>query len=134
MDLLGLWGVHATTYMLVFAIATTVLFSVPIAFAPLSWARLFQWRIPDDTHLALYFGRCLGAFALLFEALLLRAASGHDVALVFVMLLCVCAAMVLIHVWGAFRHQQPWTETAEIGLWSLFFGLTWLFFPTGVGA
>ncbi len=135
MTLLGLWGEHATDYLLVFVAGTTLIFSIPISFAPLVWARLFQWRIPDDTDLAVYFGRCLGAFALLFEALMLRAAVlGHDIALVFVMLMCVCAAMVVIHIWGAIRRQQPWTETAEIGLWAAFFALTWLFFPVTAAA
>ena len=29
------------------------------------WARAMQWNIPDDTDLAVYFGRCLGAFILI---------------------------------------------------------------------
>ena len=33
-----------------------------------------RWRIPQDIDLAVYFGRCLGAFILIVEALMLRAA------------------------------------------------------------
>ena len=72
--MIGLWSLHAQTYLLVLAISTTLVFALPIFLFPLTWARLMRWRIPQDIDLAVYFGRCLGAFILIVEALMLRAA------------------------------------------------------------
>jgi hypothetical protein len=72
--MIGVWTHHAQTFLLVLAALTPVLFSIPIAFAPLQWARLVGWRIPESRDLALYFGRCLGAFALILNFFMFRAA------------------------------------------------------------
>jgi len=128
--MLGLWGAHAPTYLLVLVTATPLSFALPICLMPLAWARRFTWRVPEDTHLALYFGRCLGAFALVFEALLLRAAlTGDGLLWGCQMLLMVSASMVVVHLWGAVQRVQPWIETLEIGLYGGLFGLTLLFYP-----
>ena len=66
------WLVTGTSWTL----ATTLVFALPIFLVPLTWARLMRWRIPQDVDLAVYFGRCLGAFILIVEALMLRAALG----------------------------------------------------------
>lgn len=60
--MLGLFGAHSQTFLLIVMATTTVAFALPIFAVPLTWARIFRWRIPDDTDLAVYFGRCLGAF------------------------------------------------------------------------
>ena len=56
-------------------ILTTLFFALPIFIAPLRWARLMGWTIPEHEHLAIYFGRCLGAFILVVEASMLRSAT-----------------------------------------------------------
>src|SRR5690606_37786947 len=73
-SMIGLWSESAQTFLLVLAISTTLVFALPIFLLPLAWARLMRWRIPQDIDLAVYFGRCLGAFILIVEALMLRAA------------------------------------------------------------
>src|ERR1051326_3101395 len=72
--MIGIWSAHAQAYLLVTMAITTITFALPIFLAPLRWARMLGWTIPAHTDLAVYFGRCLGAFVLIVEALMLRAA------------------------------------------------------------
>jgi hypothetical protein len=73
--MIGLWNAHAQSYLLVLVAITTITFALPLFILPLAWARLFRWKVPSETDLALYFGRCLGAFVLIVEALMLRAGA-----------------------------------------------------------
>src|SRR6478752_3647259 len=34
---------------------------IPMLFFPLLWARMLRWKIPSETALLVYLGRCLGA-------------------------------------------------------------------------
>jgi hypothetical protein len=131
MPWMGLWSAHASTFLTVLVIGTTLLFALPLLFFPIGWARLFGWRIPERTDLAIYFGRCLGAFILVFEVLAWRAARGHDAPLVFAMLLGISGLMTLVHAWGAYRRIQPPLETLETFFYAALFVLGWLFFPVG---
>jgi len=128
--MLGQYGDYATTYVLVLMISTTIGFAGPILLAPLAWARVMLWRIPADTDLAVYFGRCLGAFILIVELLMLRAVTtGAGLADTFNVLFAVCGLMLVIHVHGAIRRVQPITETLEIGFWALLLVANTLFYP-----
>ena len=65
-----------------------------------------------------YFGRCLGALALTTEYFTWQGSRNLVIAPVAVVGLGVfCAIMVVVHIDGAFRRIQPWTETAEIAFW-----------------
>jgi uncharacterized membrane protein YsdA (DUF1294 family) len=128
--MLGLWGAHAQVFLLCLFAVTTIVFALPIFLVPLTWARWFQWRIPEQTDLAVYFGRCLGAFVLIVELLMLRAGlTGEGIAFTFQVLGAVATFMVLVHIWGALLKIQPWTETLEIGMYSGMLLLTILFYP-----
>jgi hypothetical protein len=128
--MLGLWSEYARTYLLLLMAATTVAFALPIFLAPLKWARWFGWTIPQQTDLAVYFGRCLGAFILIVELLMLRAAvTGTGLVFTFQVLLAVAALMIVVHVWGALLRIQPISETLEIGMYSGLALLTVLFYP-----
>lgn len=128
--MLGQYGDYATTYVLVLMISTTIGFAGPILLAPLAWARVMLWRIPADTDLAVYFGRCLGAFILIVELLMLRAVTtGAGLADTFNVLFAVYGLMLVIHVHGAIRRVQPITETLEIGFWALLLVANTLFYP-----
>ncbi len=97
-----------------------VVYAVPILVAPLWWARQFRWTMPEHTHLAVYFGRCLGALAVAVVVLCVRAAPHpQEHATVFELLVVAGGLLTAVHVWGAVRRQQPWTETAEIALYGL---------------
>ncbi|MCG4788619.1 hypothetical protein L0N33_25160, partial [Roseburia faecis] len=65
--MLGYYAQYSSVYITTLMIVTTLFFALPIFIAPLTWARLMQWTIPEHTHLAIYFGRCLGAFILVVE-------------------------------------------------------------------
>ena len=128
--MLGLWGAHARTYLLLLMTVTTAVFALPIFLAPLKWARWFGWTIPQHTDLAVYFGRCLGSFILIVELLMLQAAvTGTGLVITFQVLLAVSAFMIVVHVWGALLRIQPVSETLEIGMYSVLALLTILFYP-----
>ena len=126
----GIWGTYSQAFLLTLVCVTSIVFALPIFLVPLTWARWFGWRIPQERDLAIYFGRCLGAFILIVEALMLRAGlSGEGIVFTFQVLLAVAALMVIVHVWGAIRRIQPISETLEIGMYSGMFLLAVLFYP-----
>lgn len=128
--MLGLWSDHAAQYLLLLVVATTLVFALPIFLVPLSWARLMGWRIPTHTDLAVYFGRCLGAFILILEALMLRAAlTGEAMHTAFELLAATAAMMIAVHVYGAIKRIQPLSETLEIAFYVLLLLLTLMFWP-----
>ena len=127
---LGIWSEHARDYLLVVTIVTTLVFALPIYLAPLGWARLMGWRIPADTDLTIYFGRCLGAFILIIEGLMLRAAlTGEGLLYTFQVIVAVAGLMTVVHIWGALQRIQPLLETLEIGMYAALLALTLLFWP-----
>ena len=66
--MIGMYAEHSSTFLRVFAVLTGVVFSLPIFVAPLTWARIFRWQVDARADLALYFGRCLGAFAVIISS------------------------------------------------------------------
>ena len=128
--MLGIWSAHSQAFLLVLVCVTSIVFALPIFLVPLTWARWFGWRIPQERDLAIYFGRCLGAFILIVEALMLRAGlSGEGLVFTFQVLLAVATLMVIVHIWGALLRIQPISETLEIGMYSGMFLLAVLFYP-----
>ncbi|MEQ1695384.1 MAG: hypothetical protein ABL901_06030 [Hyphomicrobiaceae bacterium] len=128
--MIGIWSANAQQFLLVLGIATTIFFAIPIFAVPLVWARLMLWRVPEDTNLTIYFGRCLGAFVLMMEFLILRAGVyGTGITMVFEIMMIVWIFMTIVHVWGWLTNIQPVTETIEIGLWLLLIALTLVFWP-----
>ena len=128
--MLGLWSAHAADFLLILTLATTLVFALPIFLVPLTWARLMAWQIPQQTDLAVYFGRCLGAFILILEALMLRAAlTGEAMHTAFELLAATATMMIVVHVYGALMRIQPLSETLEIGFYVLLLLLTLMFWP-----
>jgi hypothetical protein len=126
----GLWSELAPQYLLILTLSTTLVFALPIFCIPLVWARLMGWTLPAHTDLAVYFGRCLGAFILILEAMMLRAAlTGEAIHAVFEMILAVAVMMIVVHVYGALRRIQPLSDTLEIGFYVGLLVLTLLFWP-----
>lgn len=129
--MLGHYAQYSREYITTLMILTTLFFALPIFIAPLRWARLMGWTIPEHEHLAIYFGRCLGAFILVVEATMLRSATtGTSFNYAFDVLFLVFALMFVMHVYGAIRKIQPLSETLEIGFWMILFVLNVLFYPT----
>lgn len=128
--MLGYYSQYSMEYITSLMVATTIFFALPIFVAPLAWARLMRWEIPEQKHLAIYFGRCLGAFILVVEAAMLRSSTtGTSFSYAFDILFVVFGLMFVVHVYGALKRIQPITETLEIGLWVTLFILNVLFYP-----
>lgn len=130
MGFIGIWSEHVNSYLLVITVITFFAFSLLIFFKPLIWAKMLQWKIPEDTDLTVYFARCLGAFAIMTNALFLRVIiSGNGADLVLEFFIGFCLFMVIVHIWGAIEESQPMIETIEIGFWALLVILGLLFYP-----
>lgn len=128
--MIGIWSESAQRFLLILASLTTLFFAIPLFLAPLKWARLMLWRVPVETDLAVYFGRCLGAFALVFEFLMFRAGLyGTAITVTFETILIFWVFMVAVHLWGWIKGIQPITETLEIGFWLLLVALTLACWP-----
>jgi hypothetical protein len=128
--MMGIWAPHAQAFLFAQMIVTSAAFALPIFLAPLTWARRFGWRIPEHTDLAIYFGRCLGAFILIVELLMLRAAlTGTGLVFTFQVLIAVAVLMTIVHIWGALQRIQPISETLEIGMYAGLGLLAVAFYP-----
>lgn len=116
--MIGIWSAHAQTFLLVFAILASVAFVIPMIFAPMTWARVLLWNIPEDTDLSVYALRSLGSLGLAVLLVTFRAAiTGEGLLLIFELFIPFFALMVVVHIYGAIRKIQPITETLEIGFW-----------------
>ncbi len=99
-------------------IATLAAFALPLLLVPLRWARIFRWDLPKDTRLTVYFARSLGAVAGAVSVAMIVAGSAEDPPSVMLLLAVLAGALLAaVHIVGAVERSQPWTETAEIGLW-----------------
>jgi hypothetical protein len=77
-----------------------------------------------------YFGRCLGAVALVLSCAAWHAAAHADVQPFFyTMLIGIFGLLTVVHIVGAVQKVQPWTETAEIPFWGGLTLLALLFYP-----
>ena len=94
-------------------------FGLPLFLSPLRWARRLRWRVPADTDLTVYLGRSLGAVAVALSVGALRSARRpEENRVIFDAGFLTGALLTIVHVWGALRRRQPWTETAESAFWS----------------
>jgi hypothetical protein len=117
--MIGIWSEHSQQYLFYFGLLTLVLFCIPLFFKPLVWAKLLMWRIPEETNLAVYFGRCVGGLGLVIDFMVIRASmTGEGVQLAFEGLYVLLILMIVVHVYGAIKRIQPITETLEIGFWA----------------
>lgn len=110
------------------------MYAMPLFLFPLRWARWFAWNVPtENTDLTVYFGRCLGGLALTALFMMLQAVPEpvtHRDA--FTMVAWIGALMTIVHIWGAARRAQPWTEDVEIALYAMMTGLS-LYFRSTLG-
>ena len=129
--MLGVYAQYSQHYITTLMIVTTLFFALPIFLAPIGWARMMGWIIPEHQHLAIYFGRCLGAFILVVEVAMLRSATtGTSFSYAFDILFVVFSLMFVVHVYGALKRIQPLSETLEIGFWAVLLLLNVLFYPS----
>lgn len=132
--MIGLLSDHSAAFLKVFAVFTLLAFAIPIAVAPLAWARVLKWDIDSKSHLALYFGRCLGAVAIVISCAAWYAAVHPEVQRFFFGVQIGIALLVgIVHVVGAIQRVQPLTETAETAFWAALVILGLLFLPAVPG-
>ena len=130
--MVGIWGSHSSSFLQILALGMLLVFALPILLVPFRWARAFQWDLPEDSDLALYFGRCLGGIACVLGAVTLYVAAEPALQPFFMrMLLGVYLILTLVHVVGAVQGVQPVSETVEIGFWLALIVLTLCFLPAG---
>lgn len=101
-----------------FLVGCAVVFSLgyglPLAVAPLAWARRFGWEVRADP-LTVYLGRCLGCVILAIAAAAVRVVWQPDARAVLLELLALAfTAMTAVHLIGWVRRTQPRLETLEI--------------------
>lgn len=94
-------------------------YALPLLFVPLRWARWFGWELPTGNNdLTVYFARCLGGLALsVIIAVVQFIPDPKSHLVIFELIGLIGFLMTGVHVWGAIKKQQPWTETAEIPLY-----------------
>jgi hypothetical protein len=127
---IGVWQAYAEVYLLVAGLAILASFAVPLMVAPMAWARVFRWEIPQSGQLATFLGRSVGVLLAVVGAYAIRvAASPQAQPFFFELMIWLLAAMIALHGYGALRKAQPVTETAEIGLWVILLLVTLAFYP-----
>ena len=128
--MIGIWSQHSRNFLVILGILIVILFSIPISIAPFRWAQLVGWKIPDERDLALYFGRCLGALAIIISIVMLKAGlTGEGMKFAFELIAMTWASMIVVHIVGAVQRVQPILETLEIGFWVVLALLTAAFWP-----
>ncbi len=128
--MVGIWQSYSDVYLYVAAVAMLISFGLPLLVAPVRWARVFRWQVPDEHRLVVFMGRSMGVFIALMSVFAIQAARVPAAKpFFFDMMLFTFAAMLVLHVAGAIRKTQPVTETAEIGLWVVLFIVTLCFYP-----
>lgn len=129
--MIGIWKSYLHIYLYVVAVATLVGYGIPLLVAPVRWAQVFRWDIPQPDHLIVALGRSLGAFTCILAAFAFKAANTPAVQpFFFDLLLWAFVGQTLTHIYGAIRKIQPITETVEILLWVLLFLVTLAFYPS----
>ncbi len=128
--MVGIWQSYSDIFLYVAAAAMLISFGLPLLIAPVSWARVFRWQVPDERRLVVFMGRSMGVFIALMSVFAIQATRAPAAKpFFFDMMLFTFAAMLVLHVVGAIRKTQPVTETAEIGLWVVLFIVTLCFYP-----
>lgn len=114
----GPWSSQADLFLIALGLSSIALLGVPLLFAPLAWARVLRWPLPEERRLTVYLGRCLGAVICVLAAFAFVAARDPTLQpFFFQIVIANFALMVAVHAWGAIRRVQPWTETAETFVW-----------------
>jgi len=132
--MLGIWSNHSSTFLFWFPVLVLIAFALPMLFAPLVWAKVIGFALPDDTDLAVYFGRSLGVAAMGI-CLMCFVASETPAAQPIVIdgLIVISVLYVITHIYGAVKKIQPLVETLEIGFWAGLSCLLFAVYPVGSG-
>lgn len=130
--MVGAWSSYTGTFLAWFPVLIMLVFGLPMLIAPMAWGRIIGFRLPEQTDLAVYFGRSLGV-AISGLALVAYGASSFAPAQGVVMdgLILTAFLYVLTHIYGAVRRIQPLIETLEIAFFTSLVLLMLAVYPVG---
>jgi hypothetical protein len=133
--MIGSWSNYCSTFLVGLPVLILVAFALPMLFAPLSWAKTIGFSLPEQTDLAVYFGRSLGVAAIgICVICLLASRTPAAQPIVVDGLLVISGLYVITHIHGAIRKIQPLAETLEIGFWAALTAVLLAIHPVGSGA
>jgi succinate-acetate transporter protein len=120
----------SSIFLLVGATFFLTIFSLPLLITPMRWARILRWKIPDDTDLANYLGRSLGALAVPLNIMMyVTARDPWAYRAIFDFLILTGVFLCAVHVYGFIKKVQPLSEHLEIIMYAGVVLLTWYFYP-----
>lgn len=128
--MVGIWKSYADIYLIIAGVLMLLTFGIPLTFAPMRWARLFRWAVPQSQELVTFLGRSLGVFISImgiFAIVVIQTPAAMP--FYFNLILVLFGGMILLHIYGAIRKVQPITETFEILLWVILGLITLGFYP-----
>ena len=120
----------ARVFMLVGSIAFVLLVGLPLLLFPMAWGRKLGWKIPEESDLANYLGRCIGGVVLSIAIVGFRAA--HDpwaYRTVFELVIFVGIFMTAVHAYGFAKKIQPKIENIEVFIYPLIGLLAYWLYP-----
>ena len=117
-------------FMLVGSVALLLLIGLPLLLVPMAWGRKLGWKIPEESDLANYLGRCLGGVAVSIAIVGLKAAAdpwGYRA--VFELVIFIGIFMTAVHLYGFVKKVQPRIENVEEFVYALISLLAWWLYP-----
>ena len=48
--MVGIWSIHNNIFLFVAGVAMLISFGIPLMLAPVSWAHVFRWEIPQPSE------------------------------------------------------------------------------------
>ena len=128
--MIGIWQSHVDLFLIVAGVAMLLAFGLPLLVVPIRWARLFRWEVPQSQALVTFLGRSMGIFISIMAIFAFKAAENPSYRpFLFDLMLWIFGGMIVLHIYGALRKAQPFTETIEIALWVVLSLVTLGFYP-----
>lgn len=128
--MIGIWQSYSVIYLIAAGVVMLAAFGLPMVLAPMSWARVFRWKIPQQQELASFMARSVGVIMIILTIFAFKAVRNPTIRpFFFNLMLWIFGGMILLHAYGAIRKTQPATETIEILLWIVMSLVTLGFYP-----
>jgi hypothetical protein len=128
--MIGIWASYNNIYLIVAGVAMLAAFGLPLTLAPMSWAQIFRWELPQPQNLTAFLGRSMGVIISIIAIFAFKVTQTPEAKpFYFDLMLWIFGGMILLHVYGAIRKTQPITETLEILMWVFLGTITLCFYP-----
>jgi hypothetical protein len=128
--MIGIWASYNNIYLIVAGVVMLAAFGLPLTLAPMSWAQIFRWELPQLQNLTAFLGRSMGVIISIIAIFAFKVTQTPEAKpFYFDLMLWIFGGMILLHVYGAIRKTQPITETLEILMWVFLSTITLCFYP-----